>query len=230
MNATAVALTDILHALEHLTDKQRAALSDNERALLRVALRAFARDGYAATSARQVALDAGLTAPMVNYYFGSKQGLYRAVGELVFDALVADVLDATERGPDFEARLRAYIGAHARFFERSPVSGEFVSMALYGPVAGQRILDPYALHEPAGDRLREIFRDAVAAGELHPTDELDVPYLVNHAFGIVRNAMLFRVREHRRARATGGRADGVIDLGHRDLERDITLFLRAIGA
>lgn len=226
MNSTAVALTDILHALEHLSEEQRSALSDNERALLRVALHAFAEHGYEATSARQVALDAGLTAPMVNYYFGSKKGLYRAVGELVFQAMVTEVLRATDPVTGFEAQLRAYLYAHAQFFDRSPVSGEFLSMALYGPVAGQQILDPYALHAPAANRLRAIFADAVAAGELVPTEEFDVPYLLNHAFGILRNAMLFRVREYRRRRALGEDSEAVIDVGRRDIERDIAVFLR----
>jgi AcrR family transcriptional regulator len=230
MNTTAVALTDILHALEYAPEEQRTALSDNERALLRVALQAFAEHGYEATSARQVALDAGLTAPMVNYYFGSKKGLYRAVGELVFRALVSEVLQTTNAAVGFRDGLHAYIGAHARFFERSPVSGEFVAMALYGPVAGQRILDPYLLHRPASRRLHQLFDDALASGEVVFRDDLDVEYMVNHAFGIVRNAMLFHVRQSRRSRSAEGDAASAIDLGRRDLVRDVELFLRAVSA
>jgi AcrR family transcriptional regulator len=228
MNASAVALSDLNHALEHATADQRRALSDNERALLRVALQAFAELGYTATSARQVALDAGLTAPMVNYYFGSKKGLYEAVGRLIFGALVKETGEALDGVQGFSAQVRAVIDSHVAFAERSPVSVEFICMALYGPMDGRRVLDPYGLHAPAAARSRTIVADAVRSGELVLEDGLDQDYVVSHLWGIVRNAWLSRVRALRRARlATEHRS--ATDHGRADVDRDVALFLRGIG-
>ncbi|HEX7040288.1 MAG TPA: TetR family transcriptional regulator [Trueperaceae bacterium] len=72
------------------------------------AIRRFARDGFAATSVKDIAADAGVSAPLVIHHFGSKDGLRaecdRHVNELVWemkrrlaDAAIADPLDAVRR-------------------------------------------------------------------------------------------------------------------------------------
>jgi AcrR family transcriptional regulator len=47
--------------------------------LLEVALRLFAEQGYAKTSTREIAQAAGVNIASISYYFGDKEGLYRAV-------------------------------------------------------------------------------------------------------------------------------------------------------
>jgi AcrR family transcriptional regulator len=47
--------------------------------LLQAALACFAEQGYAKTSTRQIAQLAGVNLAAINYYFGSKSDLYRAV-------------------------------------------------------------------------------------------------------------------------------------------------------
>ncbi len=47
--------------------------------LLLAGLKLFAEQGYAKTSIRQIALAAGANVAAVSYYFGNKEGLYRAV-------------------------------------------------------------------------------------------------------------------------------------------------------
>jgi len=49
------------------------------RAILTSARRAFARAGYDGAGLREIAADAGVTAMMVNRYFGSKEQLFAAV-------------------------------------------------------------------------------------------------------------------------------------------------------
>jgi AcrR family transcriptional regulator len=49
------------------------------RRLLLAALRLFAENGFAKTSIRRIAAEAGVNIASVSYYFGSKAGLYRAV-------------------------------------------------------------------------------------------------------------------------------------------------------
>jgi len=228
MNASAVALSDLNHALEHASADQRRGLSDNERALLRVALQAFAELGYTATSARQVAIDAGLTAPMVNYYFGNKKGLYQAVGNLVFGALVAETEEAVRGVVGFANRVRAIVDANVGFAERSPVSVEFICMALYGPMDGHRVLDPYRQHASTAALSRRFVSEAVASGELSLENGMDEPYVVSHLWGIVRNALLANVRESRRERLADPMRSET-DHGRANVNRDVELFLRGVG-
>jgi AcrR family transcriptional regulator len=47
--------------------------------IFEVAVRLFARKGYAAASTREIVEEAGVTKPMLYYYFESKEGLCRAM-------------------------------------------------------------------------------------------------------------------------------------------------------
>jgi len=52
---------------------------DTRRRILETALEIFATQGYEGTSTRLLAERAGVNLPAIQYYFGSKEGLYRAV-------------------------------------------------------------------------------------------------------------------------------------------------------
>ena len=60
----------------------RVLRSDGEQSrerLLQAALRLFAHPGFAKTSTREIAEAAGVNLAAISYYFGDKEGLYRAV-------------------------------------------------------------------------------------------------------------------------------------------------------
>lgn len=54
---------------------------DKKELLLDVAEGLFAQLGFEGASTRHIAADAGMNISMLNYYFGSKEGLYQAVVE-----------------------------------------------------------------------------------------------------------------------------------------------------
>lgn len=61
--------------------RTRPLRSDGEQSrerLLRAALRLFAHQGYTKTSTREIAEAAGVNLAAISYYFGDKEGLYRA--------------------------------------------------------------------------------------------------------------------------------------------------------
>jgi AcrR family transcriptional regulator len=52
---------------------------DTRRRILATALEVFAAEGYEGASTRRLAERAGVNLPAIQYYFGSKEGLFRAV-------------------------------------------------------------------------------------------------------------------------------------------------------
>ena len=54
---------------------------DTRRRILEAALDLFAAQGFEGASTRQIAEGAGVNLPAIQYYFGNKEGLYRAVIE-----------------------------------------------------------------------------------------------------------------------------------------------------
>src|SRR5215469_9555618 len=55
--------------------------ADTRRRLIETAIEVFATHGYDGTSTRLLAERAGVNLPAIQYHFGSKEGLYRAVVE-----------------------------------------------------------------------------------------------------------------------------------------------------
>ena len=85
---------------------------DTKSTILDVAEQRFADQGFAATSLRQVTTDAGVNLAAVNYHFGSKEGLVKAV----LMRRIAPINDERRRRLDalpdpapLEAVVRAYI-------------------------------------------------------------------------------------------------------------------------
>lgn len=68
----------------------------------------FAENGYAATSIRRIADQAGVNPALVHYYFGNKKALLQAVMERSLEPLgqaIAAMKDSTEASPEKIARL-----------------------------------------------------------------------------------------------------------------------------
>jgi AcrR family transcriptional regulator len=66
---------------------RRRDASRTRQALLDAARRRFARDGYAATTVRDIADDAGVNVALISRYFASKEGLFEACLATAVDEL-----------------------------------------------------------------------------------------------------------------------------------------------
>src|ERR1700758_3024984 len=70
---------------------------DTRRRILETAFELFASDGFEGASTRTLAERAGVNLPAIQYYFGSKEGLYRAVVEQITDRMQAGFSAVLER-------------------------------------------------------------------------------------------------------------------------------------
>src|SRR5512142_187845 len=86
--------------------RKRDAAATRE-AILEAATRRFATQGYERAGAREIAADAGVTAALVNRYFGSKEGLFAEVIRRALD--IEDLLRGRRAGlADHLARVMVY--------------------------------------------------------------------------------------------------------------------------
>ncbi len=80
--------------------------SDVAERVLSAARKHFLAHGYADTSARSIAREAGVSHTLVNYHFGGKGGLFAAVLDLVMGpGQVLDRVAGEHEGPEFASRL-----------------------------------------------------------------------------------------------------------------------------
>jgi AcrR family transcriptional regulator len=64
-------------------EPRRRNAASTRKAILDAAVAAFCQRGYDGVGVREIATDAGVTAMLVNRYFGSKEGLFEEVVEVV---------------------------------------------------------------------------------------------------------------------------------------------------
>ncbi|MBX7159771.1 MAG: TetR/AcrR family transcriptional regulator [Acidimicrobiia bacterium] len=146
--------------------RPRASDSAATRAtIIEAARRAFADHGYEATSLKAIAADAGLTAPAISHHFGSKRGLFVAVGTDAEQRLLAVLTAAVASADDFASRLHALAQAAARVHTEDPSITGFLSIA---QIEYRRRADPDTppLQGPVVALLTRVVRDAAAANEI----------------------------------------------------------------
>lgn len=104
---------------------------DTRHRLVEAAIEAFGAYGYDATSTRRLAEQAGVTLPSIQYYFGSKEGLYRAAVEHIVRPMNERMKPLAERataalagGTSSRAELFALLGDMLDGFVATMVSGE----------------------------------------------------------------------------------------------------------
>ena len=97
--------------------------TQTRKAILRAAIVAFGKSGYSAATTRQIAAAAGVNQPAISYYFGTKEGLYKACAEEIlanFTGPLSEVsmlaFEALQSGLDRQGaaqRLRKLLSALA---------------------------------------------------------------------------------------------------------------------
>jgi AcrR family transcriptional regulator len=101
--------------------RPRADETNQRERLLDAAVACFAADGVAATSLRSIALKAGVTPALVNYYFGSKEQLLEAfIAERVAPAVSVLRESLLEAGDNPHALLGAFVRGIHGVVERFP--------------------------------------------------------------------------------------------------------------
>jgi len=138
--------------------------------LLAEALRLFTSRGYAATTVREIVEAAGVTKPVLYYYFGSKEGLYLEIMNgisLLFDARV-DALRMTS-GSVRERLLHLFTG----MFDgaRSNLGAVRLAYAIYfGPPQGAPFIDFNRFFDEILAIVEELVSEGMAGGEIRPVE------------------------------------------------------------
>lgn len=139
-----------------------------EKLILKHAMKSFGRRGYSATTLRGIASDVSVTAPLVSYYFKSKENLFVNVAEIVMASIDAEVARALDTPRPFYDAVVALVEAHVGLLDHSPSAVEFMFTLMYGPQEGQPVPDLSRLWSGTRERVQSVFERGIATGELVP--------------------------------------------------------------
>ena len=195
------------------------SLPDAKTRILDAAERLFMENGYAATSVRMITGAAGVPVALVNYHFGTKQGLMEAVYERALGARggsrvsYLDKLEAEAGGQAIpvDVLVDAFLSSALRLTRKDTISGEvfkqLIGRAFYEPGPGTEAFFPIEYRE-AVDRYRQAFMRTLP----HLSQD-DVVWRMYFIVGIVAYAMagkdVMRMTETY-SLADAGRPDGIL--------------------
>ena len=152
-------------------------LKTKER-LLETAIGKFAEKGYAGASVREIVEQAGVSKPVLYYYFQSKEGLFLAILEMAENMqkeLLARVLKSA--GNVLERLLLLFRRIYAGIDENRNLY-KMIHGLIYGPPQGAPNYDLTRYHRHMFDAIRNIYTAGIDGGEAKKIADDEVAYLV----------------------------------------------------
>jgi len=166
--------------------KVAAAGGDVRDRLLSGATGLFASKGYAATTVREIVERAGVTKPVLYYYFGSKEGIYLDLMREPFSKFAALVEETLLPAGSVRERLfRLCLQVYDLFIENLDAARVMYSI-YYGPPQGAPFIDFDAYHHRFQEAVLQVLREGIRDGEFRPVDLYDAMWAV---IGTVNVAM-----------------------------------------
>jgi AcrR family transcriptional regulator len=128
----------------------------------------FSTKGYDATSVREICEAAGITKPTLYHFYGSKEGVYRALVEGVLAPFTADVERLLAAPGTVRDRLRAIARV---YFERAGTQPElvrFIFGLVHNPPGSAPDVAITAFYRNLVTRVAAAVDEGVRTGELAP--------------------------------------------------------------
>jgi AcrR family transcriptional regulator len=141
--------------------------------ILHVAICLFAQKGYDATSTREIVEAAGVTKPMLYYYFGSKEGLCKAAIKSFAEPFLAELRQIAAETCSPRQLLVDFVWKHFQHFSGHRDVVRFYMSLHFGPDREKFQQDFQSLHREVRALFRELASRIATTGILRPGCEED---------------------------------------------------------
>ncbi len=158
--------------------------------LLEKALELFTSKGYAATSVREIVAAAGVSKPVLYYWFGSKEGVYLELMNGALATFEAVVAEATATPGSVRERLTRFC---TTLFDGSVANMAVVRLIYsiyFGPPQGAPTFASDQFFDRMLETLGGLVREGVATGEIRRVDVRHATWAVVACFNIVLEEQL----------------------------------------
>lgn len=160
----------------------RAQPEQSRAAILKAAVREFAREGVAGARTDAIARSAGVNKALLYYYFKDKEALYEAVLDEVFSGVRVAIGNALSRDLRPHERLAAYVRAHFDYIASNPlypriVHAEFLRAGKDSSRL-QRVAREY--FQPTLVNIAAVLKEGERSGEFRAVDPVQfIPSMIS---------------------------------------------------
>ncbi|MCX5824237.1 MAG: TetR family transcriptional regulator [Deltaproteobacteria bacterium] len=142
--------------------------------LMKAALTLFTQRGYSATTVRELVEAAGVTKPVLYYYFGSKEGLFLELMRTHFGRLeaAADVYRTGEGS--VRKRLTAMLDKGFAYVQQDRDFIRLMHAVYFGPPGEAPYFDFDAYHQRYHDLITRFLEEGIERGEFRPGNAGDM--------------------------------------------------------
>ena len=170
--------------------KEVEAGGEVRKRLLSGATGLFASKGYAATTVREIVERAGVTKPVLYYYFRSKEGIYLDLMREPFGKFAALIEETLlEAGSARERLFLLCLRAYDIFVENIDAARVMYSI-YYGPPQGAPFVDFDAYHHRFQEAALQVLRKGIRDGEFRRVDPYDAMWAVIGALNVAMEVEL----------------------------------------
>ena len=163
-------------------DKNPPADDGVRKAIFDAAVKIFARKGYHGTTIRDIVEAAGVTQPMVYYYFGSKEQLFITCVKELFVQLAAEY-ESIDRNQPFKDFLFEFVRAGSEMYRKNPESILLIVNYIHFPEEYPRFIEIKDYGLKSIQLLSEVMAEAKKRGEVNP--EIEEKYAALTVLGAV---------------------------------------------
>jgi len=151
----------------------RGKPEESRAAILAAAINEFSEHGISGARTDAIARAAGVNKALLYYYFKDKEAIYQAVLDQVFSGLRDRVVPMLEGNLPPREKLLNYLGAYFDYIAANPcfprvVQGEWIRTGNVRVGQMKRVAKSY--FQPIYQKLGEVLREGIAAGEFRPID------------------------------------------------------------
>ena len=146
--------------------------------LLDTATKLFAEKGYAGTSVREIVNRAGVSKPVLYYYFKSKEGLFYALLEWAANVQQEIINEIFSTSGTVLDRFIYFYRRVSEGVEEYQDLYKMIHGLIYGPPQGAPEYDFSRYQRHMFDAVKRIYTNGLTSGEAQPANEDEVAFLV----------------------------------------------------
>lgn len=148
------------------------------KTLLLAGISLFAEKGYVSTSVREIVSLAGVTKPVLYYYFKSKEGLFQAILDWAAEEQETILEEALQKpGPALQRIVHLYRRIYQGLMENQQLF-KLINHLFFGPPQGAPRYDIERFHRRMVEVIKAIYLGGLREGEVTSIDPEEATLLV----------------------------------------------------